>query len=84
MTGYGLVTAASAELYQRSLGININLVWGLVLLVFGAVMLLLHLARPQGRGQRACARQVRPARPVPGIERRRPTGVKTVACCSCV
>ena len=28
-------------LYQRSLGININLWWGLALLVFGAAMLLL-------------------------------------------
>jgi membrane-bound ClpP family serine protease len=36
---YGLVSPA--ELYQRSLGINVNLWWGLVLLVFGGVMLLL-------------------------------------------
>ena len=28
-------------LYAQSLGININLVWGVVLLVFGAVMLYL-------------------------------------------
>jgi hypothetical protein len=28
-------------IYQRSLGINVNLGWGLVLLVFGIVMLLL-------------------------------------------
>ena len=34
---YGLVSPA--ELYQRSLGINVNLWWGLVLLVFGALML---------------------------------------------
>jgi hypothetical protein len=36
---YGLVTPAA--LYQRSLGINVNLWWGLVLLVFGVVMLLM-------------------------------------------
>ena len=36
---YGL--ASSGAIYQRSLGININLNWGLVLLVFGVVMLLL-------------------------------------------
>jgi len=35
---YGLFTANS-EMYQRSLGININIWWGLVLLVFGALML---------------------------------------------
>jgi ABC-type Fe3+-siderophore transport system permease subunit len=37
---YGMATNGS-EQYARSLGININLVWGLVLLAFGAVMLLL-------------------------------------------
>ena len=34
---YGLVTDPS--LYGRSLGINVNLWWGLVLLAFGLVML---------------------------------------------
>ncbi len=29
------------SLYAKSLGININMVWGVVLLVFGAVMLFL-------------------------------------------
>ena len=36
---YGLVSGTS--IYQRSLGININLYWGAVLLVFGLVMLFL-------------------------------------------
>ena len=40
LAGYGLATAGS-EIYARSLFININLVWGLVLLGFGALMLLL-------------------------------------------
>lgn len=40
LSGYGLLTRGSA-IYQRSLGYNINLEWGLVLLVFGAVMLYL-------------------------------------------
>lgn len=30
-------------IYERSLGININLIWGLVLLVFGVFMLFLAL-----------------------------------------
>lgn len=34
---YGLVSGE--EIYQRSLGINVNLWWGLVLLVFGLAML---------------------------------------------
>ena len=41
LTIYGLVTNSNAELYSRSLGLNINLYWGLLLLVFGASMLLL-------------------------------------------
>ena len=36
---YGLVSDRS--LYQRSLGINVNLGWGVVTLVFGLVMILL-------------------------------------------
>jgi hypothetical protein len=32
---------SNPSLYAQSLGININLVWGVVLLVFGAVMLFL-------------------------------------------
>ncbi|MGC3957016.1 MAG: hypothetical protein QM813_03330 [Verrucomicrobiota bacterium] len=38
MAIYGLVTGSNKELYQRSLDININLWWGLILLVFGVVM----------------------------------------------
>jgi hypothetical protein len=38
---YGLATAGDTEVYRSSLGINVNLRWGLVLLVFGLVMLLL-------------------------------------------
>jgi hypothetical protein len=36
---YGLVS--DPAIYQRSLGINVNLWWGLVLVVFGLVMLWL-------------------------------------------
>jgi uncharacterized membrane protein (UPF0136 family) len=41
LTGYGLMTASNDEMYKRSLGININICWGLVLLVFGGIMLFL-------------------------------------------
>jgi hypothetical protein len=34
---YGMV--GDKEQYARSLGINVNLIWGIVMLVFGAVML---------------------------------------------
>jgi hypothetical protein len=36
LTGYGVVKAADS----LSLGININLIWGVVLLGFGGLMLL--------------------------------------------
>jgi len=39
LTVYGLI--ADEEIYERSLGININLWWGIVMLVFGILMLLL-------------------------------------------
>jgi hypothetical protein len=37
---YGFVTSfgARAEIYQRSLGLNVNLWWGLILTVFGLTM----------------------------------------------
>lgn len=44
LVGYGLVTKGS-EIYKRSLDININLTWGLVLLVFGVAMLWLARKR---------------------------------------
>jgi hypothetical protein len=37
LSAYGL--ASDQAIYARSLGINVNLWWGLVLLVFGLVML---------------------------------------------
>ena len=37
---YGLMTGSNTALYQSSLGININLIWGAVLLIFGICMLL--------------------------------------------
>jgi len=37
---YGAVTGSDAELYKRSLGINVNLAWGLLLLAFGLLMLV--------------------------------------------
>ncbi len=38
---YGVATGTNADMYQHSLGINVNLRWGVVLLVFGAWMLIL-------------------------------------------
>jgi hypothetical protein len=45
---FGLV--ADKSVFQRSLGLNVNLWWGLVMLIFGIAMFLL------GRGGTATAR----------------------------
>ncbi len=36
---YGLTTAGNSAMYERSEGLNINLIWGVVMLVFGVIML---------------------------------------------
>lgn len=38
LTGYGLV--ADRAIYARSLGINVNLIWGVVLLAFGVAFVV--------------------------------------------
>ncbi|MGI4854427.1 MAG: hypothetical protein ACRYF4_10335 [Janthinobacterium lividum] len=40
MVGYGAFTWQSA-MYQRSMGQNVNVIWGGTMLLFGLVMLLL-------------------------------------------
>ncbi len=54
---YGLATMGS-PIYAKSVGMNINLVWGIVMLVFGGTMFLL--------GQRS---QRRPVQQVEGTAR---------------
>lgn len=36
---FGFVTMSNAEMYQKSLGINVNVIMGLLMLVFGLIML---------------------------------------------
>jgi len=50
LTGFGAATYNNTALYERCLGINANLWWGMVLLVFGQIMF--HLGR---RGQKRLA-----------------------------
>lgn len=40
MVIFGLITGSKKEMYERSLDINVNLWWGLVLLVFGLAMFI--------------------------------------------
>jgi multisubunit Na+/H+ antiporter MnhG subunit len=39
MTVFGFVTRHS-EMYERSLDVNLNLIWGLIMFLFGLVMYL--------------------------------------------
>jgi hypothetical protein len=42
VTVYGIITQfTNKAMYDKSLGINLNLWWGLVILAFGLIMLLL-------------------------------------------
>ena len=43
LAGYGVL--GPHDIYARSLGININLVWGLTLVVFAAILLVLGTRR---------------------------------------
>jgi cytochrome c biogenesis protein CcdA len=36
---FGAATNSNADMYKHSLGININFIWGIVLLIFGVLML---------------------------------------------
>jgi hypothetical protein len=38
---YGVVTSGDEQVYLRSLSVNINLWWGVAMLIFGLVMLML-------------------------------------------
>jgi hypothetical protein len=41
LTAFGVATRSNADVYAKSLGIDANLWWGLVLLVFGIAALVL-------------------------------------------
>jgi hypothetical protein len=36
---FGVFTMSDTEMYQKSLGMNVNLIMGLLMLVFGLIML---------------------------------------------
>lgn len=41
LAGYGLATASNTEMYVKSGGMNINLIWGVVMLITGMIFLFL-------------------------------------------
>ena len=42
---FGVLTKSNAEMYQRSLGINVNLIMGVLMLVFGLIMLFFAIRK---------------------------------------
>jgi len=59
LTAFGIATRNNADLYARSLDININLWWGIVLLIFGQIMFQL------GRRSQARLAKLPPPPPPP-------------------
>jgi hypothetical protein len=51
LTVYGAATGGDSPMYERALGVNVNLWWGIVMLAFGLVMLA--LGRRGGKTQGA-------------------------------
>ena len=47
---YGLATGGDAPMYERALGVNINLWWGIAMFVFGLVMLALGRRGAKAQG----------------------------------
>jgi len=39
VTIFGIFTSSDAAMYEKSLGVNVNLIMGLIMLVFGVIML---------------------------------------------
>ena len=39
VAGFGLATRSDTALYERSQFVNINLIWGVVMIIFGLAML---------------------------------------------
>ena len=65
LTAFGIATRQNFDLYARSLGINVNLWWGIVLFVFGQIMFQL------GRASQARLAKLPPPKPDPNAEPRR-------------
>jgi hypothetical protein len=65
LAGFGIATRGDVELYTRSLGVNVNLWWGIVLLIFGQIMFQL------GRVSQARLAKLPPPQADPDVEVRR-------------
>ena len=41
LAGFGIATSGDTAMYERATAVNINLIWGLVMLAFGVFMIVL-------------------------------------------
>ena len=51
VTIFGIFTSSDATMYEKSLGINVNLIMGLIMLVFGVVMLFFAFRKVKQKKQ---------------------------------
>ena len=45
VTIFGFITMSDKSMYQKSLGINVNIIMGILMLIFGIVMLYMALRK---------------------------------------
>ncbi len=45
ITLFGFVTMSNADMYQKSLNINVNIIMGILMLIFGVVMLFFAIKK---------------------------------------
>jgi len=45
LTVFGIITASDTEMYAKSLSVNVNLYMGIIMLVFGSIMLLFTIKK---------------------------------------
>ncbi len=51
VTIFGIFTSSDAAMYEKSLGVNVNLIMGLIMLVFGVVMLFFAFRKVKQKKQ---------------------------------
>jgi len=45
ITIFGFTTMSNADMYQKSLGVNVNIIMGILMLVFGLLMLFFTMKK---------------------------------------
>jgi len=64
LIGYGAATQGSVMYAEHSLGVNMNLWWGVALLCFGGMMLALTRLRTKQAPKGAAEKPAQPGQPV--------------------